>query len=177
VVGDPEQLRRAIEAQEQLRGTLPDDVVDATIAALKDQLAAAVTDESRRRQVTVLFADVGGFTELAETRDAELVTDLMNDLWRRIDATVVDAGGHIDKHIGDAIMAVWGTDVAREDDPERAVRAALAMQDQLAKFRVDTGNDLAMRVGVNTGTVLLGAVGATGEFTAIGDAVNVASRL
>ena len=144
-MADPEQLRRAIDAQEQLRGTLPDDVVDATVAALQAQLTT--TREGRRRQVTVLFADVRGFTALSEARDAELVMDLMNALWQRLDTVVVQHGGRVDKHIGDALMATWGTDVAREDDPERAVRTALGLQRALAEFRATTGDDLAMRVG------------------------------
>ncbi len=174
-MADPEQLRRAIAAQEQLRGTLPDDVVDATIAALHAQLG---TDhEGSRRQVTVLFADVSGFTALSEARDAELVMDLMNSLWQRLDTVVVEHGGRVDKHIGDALMATWGTDIAREDDPERAVRTALGLQRALADFRAETGDELAMRVGVNTGPALVGAVGTMGELTVIGDTVNVASRL
>ena len=174
-MADPDQLRRAIEAQEQLRGTVPDDVIDATIGALRAQLGSV--HEGRRRQVTVLFADVSGFTAMSETRDAELVMDLMNSLWARLDVVVVEHGGRIDKHIGDALMAVWGTDVAREDDAERAVRAALGLQDALADMRDASGNALAMRIGVNTGPALVGTVGTAGEFSVIGDAVNVASRL
>ncbi len=174
-MADPDQIRRAIEAQEAMRGTLPDDVVDATITALHAQLGTVT--EGRRRPVTVLFADVHGFTALSETRDPELVMDLMNGLWSRLDAVVVELGGHVDKHIGDALMAVWGSDVTREDDPERAVRAALALQDALADFCTTSGDDLAIRVGVNTGPALVGAVGTTGERSVIGDTVNVASRL
>jgi class 3 adenylate cyclase/tetratricopeptide (TPR) repeat protein len=173
-MADPDQLRRAIAAQEQLRGTLPDDVVDATIAALRAQLPPT---EGRRTQVTVLFADVSGFTALSETRDAEVVMDLMNALWARLDAVVVDHGGRVDKHIGDALMAVWGTDGTREDDPERAVRTALRLQEALVDFRDSCGHEVAMRVGVNTGPALVGAVGTTAERTVIGDTVNVASRL
>src|SRR4051794_6783699 len=173
-MADPDQLHRAIAAQEQLRGTLPDDVLDATIAALRAQLPAAA---GRRTQVTVLFADVSGFTALSETRDAEVVMDLMNALWARLDAVVVDHGGRVDKHIGDALMAVWGTDGTREDDPERAVRTALRLQAALVEFRDTCGHDIAMRVGINTGPALVGAVGTTAERTVIGDTVNVASRL
>jgi class 3 adenylate cyclase/tetratricopeptide (TPR) repeat protein len=178
-MADAEQIQRAIQAQEQLRDTLPDEVVDATIAALRSQLPGAPTPspEGRRRQVTVLFADVSGFTAMSETRDAELVMDLMNSLWERLDAVVVEHGGRIDKHIGDALMAIWGTEVAQEDDAECAVRAALELQDALAAFRTTGEDQLAMRVGVNTGQALVGSVGTTGEFSAIGDAVNVASRL
>jgi predicted ATPase len=114
---------------------------------------------------------------MSETLDAEDVTSVMNRVWERLDAAVIEHGGRIDKHIGDALMAVWGAQTAREDDPEQAVRAALVQQAALAELRAEAGFDLAIRVGVNTGPVLLGAVGSTGEFTAMGDTVNVASRL
>ena len=74
-------------------------------------------------------------------------------------------------------MALWGADTAREDDPERAIRAALAMQAAVASFQMTRDAPLAMRIGINTGPVVVGMVGTTGEFTALGDAVNLASRL
>ena len=131
----------------------------------------------RRRQVTVLFADVSGFTAMSESLDPEIVAELMNELWTRLDRVVIDRGGRVDKHIGDALMAAWGVESTAEDDAERAVRAALALQSEIAEFRVSSGRDLAMRIGVNTGPVLVGPVGSTQEFTVMGDAVNTASRL
>ncbi len=176
-MAEREQLERAIEAQEKLRGAVPDDVVDASIRALRDQLALLDHGEERRRHVTVLFADVSGFTTLSETRDPEVVTQVMNALWARLDALIIEGGGVIDKHIGDAVMAVWSGGGSRENDPELAVRTALSLQEAVAAFRAESDVDLEMRVGVNTGPVLLGSVGTTGEITVIGDAVNVASRL
>ncbi len=177
-------LEQAIAAQESLRSALGDAVVDTTVATLRKQLAALQTQvtplEQQRKQVTILFADVSGFTAMSETMDVEKVTDVMNALWQRIDATIVAHGGLIDKHIGDAVMALWGAEETREDDPERAVRAALAMQEAIQNFVVGADHDtpsLQMRIGINTGTVLLGSVGTTGEFSAIGNAVNLASRL
>ena len=90
---------------------------------------------------------------------------------------IVEGGGTIDKHIGDAVMAVWGIHGSREDDPERAVRTALTLQGALSEFRSTSGDKLTMRVGVNTGPAHLATVVTTGEFTAMGDAVNIASRL
>ena len=136
--------------------------------------------EQKRKQVTVLFADVSGFTAMSESLDAEEVTEVMNTLWAPLDAAITAHGGRIDKHIGDAVMALWGVDQAREDDPERAILAALAMQAELAAFRSAAGGrsgQLAMRIGLNTGPVLLGEVGSRHEFTAMGDTVNLASRL
>ncbi len=88
---------------------------------------------------------------MSERLDAELVADVVNDIWARLDRVIADHGGRIDKHIGDAVMAVWGTEVAREDDPEQAVRAGLALQETLAVFSAETGNRVAMRVGISTG--------------------------
>ncbi len=138
-----------------------------------------MAEERQRKQVTVLFADVSGFTAMSETMDAEDVGEVMNALWQKLDGAIVDHGGLIDKHIGDAVMALWGTSAGREDDPERAIQAALVMQAELQRFAQDQsiGTPLRMRIGINTGPVLLGAVGTTGEFTAMGDTVNIASRL
>jgi class 3 adenylate cyclase/tetratricopeptide (TPR) repeat protein len=187
-VSDREQLEMAIAAQERLRGSVPDEIVDAAVAALRDQLQRAAPVESaarepaeRRRQVTVLFADLSGFTAMSSELDAEVVADSINRIWARVDAVIAEHGGHVDKHIGDAVMAVWGVRPTREDDPERAVRAALALQTALAGSQEDGIAESrfvpSMRVGINTGPVHLGAVAATTEFTAMGDTVNVASRV
>jgi class 3 adenylate cyclase/tetratricopeptide (TPR) repeat protein len=176
-VTEREQIEAAIAAQEQLRGVLADAVIDRTVAALRRELATLQDTAQRRRQVTILFADVSGFTAMSARRDAEVVAQVMNDLWAALDAVVRQFGGRIDKHIGDALMAMWGADEAREDDPEQALRAALALQHELTVVREKRQIELRMRVGVNTGPVLLGPVASTTEFTAIGDAVNVASRL
>ena len=77
----------------------------------------------------MLFADVSGFTSMAEDMDAELVGDVMNTLWQRLDRLITNHGGLIDKHFGDGVMALWGVQTAQEEDPDRAIRAALAMQD------------------------------------------------
>jgi class 3 adenylate cyclase len=176
-----EQLEHAMAALEAQRSTLGDGVVDAALAPMRDKLAALKAQqpstEQHRKQVTVLFADVSGFTAMSETMDAEDVTGVMNALWQRLDAAIASCGGAIDKHMGDAVMALWGVQTAHESDPEQAIRAALAMQAALAAFRDERGVRLAMRIGLNTGPVLLGEVGSTHEFTAMGDTVNLASRL
>ncbi len=186
------QLQQAIAMQEGLRAVLGDGVVDATVGALREKLAsleaqaqAPAPPSDQRKQVTVLFADVSGFTAMSEMMDAEEVLETMNALWARLDAAILEVGGKIDKHIGDAVMALFGTPVAHEDDPERAIRAALQMQIELGRFRPPPtvlapdrpAPTLRMRIGINTGPVLLGLVGTTTEYTAMGDAVNVASRL
>ena len=175
-----EKLEQAIAALESQRATLGDAVVETMLAAAREKLDAlqeAVQVAPQRKQVTVLFADVSGLAAMSETMDAEEVNDIRNALWVRLDRAITTQGGMIDKHIGDAVMALFGAPTARENDPERAIRAALAMQNSLTKFRAAQQIDLAMRIGINTGPVLLGEVGTTAEYTAVGDTVNLASRL
>jgi class 3 adenylate cyclase len=134
-----------------------------------------------RRLATVLFADIQGFTQLAEEMDFEDVSDLIKDVWQRLDSLLEQNGAYIDKHIGDAVMAVWGAPRATEHDAERAVTAALALQAALREFAASSdrpgASTLKLRVGLNTGFVLAGYVGTRNEYTVMGDTVNVASRL
>ena len=161
---DTTQLRAAMAALEAQRLLLGDAVVDAALVAMRAQLDAndpPPAAEQQRKQATVLFADVVGFTTLSETKDAEEVTELINALWSRLDGLITAYGGRIDKHIGDAVMALWGVESAREDDPERAIRAALAMQDEVNTFygsmkdrrRLPDDLSLRLRIGINTGPV------------------------
>jgi len=134
-----------------------------------------------RRQVTVLFADLSGYTAVAETLDPEAVKALVDRCLHRLGQEVERYGGTVDKYIGDNVMALFGAPVAHEDDAERAVRAALGMQDAMAEINTDLqashGVTFALRVGLNTGEVLAGAVGGSAGYTVTGDTVNVASRL
>ena len=136
-----------------------------------------VQPTEERRVVTVLFADLVGFTALSETRDPEEVKRLVESAFERLVGDVTAFGGKVDKILGDAIVALFGAPVAHEDDAERAVRAALRMQETLAEYSSSSGAALQMRVGVNTGEVLVGALRAGGDYTAMGDVVNTASRL
>jgi class 3 adenylate cyclase/tetratricopeptide (TPR) repeat protein len=182
-MNEREQLEQAIAALASQRAILGDAVVNAALAPMREKLAALSAQqtpaEQQRKQLTVLFADVSGFTAMSETMDPEEVSATMNALWARLDGAIIANGGRIDKHIGDAVMALFGAPIAREDDPERAIRAALTMQGELRTFNEVTQLvvPLRMRIGINTGMALLGAVGTTAEYTAMGDAVNVASRL
>src|SRR5437763_1714172 len=141
--------------------------------------AAVELSREERRTVTVLFADLSGYTAISETLDPEAVKALVDRCLSRLAEEVTRVGGHVDKYIGDNVMAVFGAPVAHEDDPERAVRAALGMQDAMGELNerllVDYRVEFALRIGVNTGEVLAGTVGEA--YTVIGDAVNVASRL
>src|SRR3954468_24664796 len=132
-----------------------------------------------RRQVTVVFADLSGYTAIAERMDPEAVKNFVDRALWRLGLEVDRFGGSVDKYIGDNVMAVFGAPVAHEDDAERAVRAALGMQDAMGEINERMGSshgvNLALRIGVNTGEVVAGAIG--DGYTVIGDTVNVASRL
>jgi class 3 adenylate cyclase len=139
--------------------------------------AALVVAEPRREErkvVTVLFADLVGFTSRAEQLDPEDVRAVLAPYWQRLRSELERFGGTVEKFIGDAVMALFGAPVSREDDPERAVRAALAIRDWA---REEEG--LQVRIAVTTGEalVLLGARPSEGEGMAAGDVVNTAARL
>jgi class 3 adenylate cyclase/tetratricopeptide (TPR) repeat protein len=136
-----------------------------------------LTLSDERRVVTVLFGDLVGFTALSETRDPEQVKNIVDRCFERLAADITSYGGRVDKIIGDAVVALFGAPVAHEDDAERAVRAALAMQRTIAEMTDDLGAPIRMRIGINTGEVLVGALRAGGDYTAMGDVVNIASRL
>ena len=174
------KLEQAIALLESQREMFGDVAADVSIAALRAKIAALENPPvlaEQRKQATVLFADIAGFTAFSETIDAEEVTTMVNALWQRLDHVINAHGGKIDKHMGDAVMALWGMPVAHEDDPEQAIRAALAMQNEINAFMAAQQRAIQMRIGINTGTVMLSAVGTQGEFTAMGDAVNVAARI
>ena len=188
-----EDLNRAIEALELQRSILGDEIVDIAQASMREKLARlsrgirGLNEPQERKLITVLFADISGFTAMAEAMDHEIVSTVINSLWSRVDKAIQDQGGRIDKHIGDAVMALFGTPLAREDDPERAIRAALQIQAEIQKWKQELDittsqrespkQNIQLRIGINTGPTLLGTVGTIGEYTAIGDTVNLASRL
>ena len=142
-------------------------------------LAAATREEpvAERRLVTVLFADLVGFTTLSESRDAEEVRELLSRYFDTCRTLISRYGGTVEKFIGDAVMAVWGTPVATEDDAERAVRAALDLTAAVAVMGEDVGEtELRARAGVLTGEAAVN-LGAEGEGMVAGDLVNTASRI
>ncbi len=139
--------------------------------------AAAAAPVSERRLVSVLFADMVGFTTLSEHRDPEEVRELLSQYFDRCRSLIERYGGTVEKFIGDAVMAVWGTPVAREDDAERAVRAALSLTQAVGALGEQVGMpELQARAGVLTGNAAV-ELGAEGEGMVLGDTVNTASRL
>ena len=131
---------------------------------------------AERRLVTVLFADLVGFTALAEGRDAEETRELLSRYFETSRAVIDRYGGTVEKFIGDAVMAVWGAPVTHEDDAERAVRAGLELVDAVAGIGESVRADLRARVGILTGSVAV-TLGATDQGMVAGDIVNTASRL
>jgi class 3 adenylate cyclase len=132
-----------------------------------------------RRQVTVLFADISGFTALSETLDPEDVRQIMNACFAQLVPIVEAYGGTIDKFIGDAIMALFGAPIAHENEAERAVRTALALMEALAAFNTAQGTALGLHCGLNTALVIAGEMGTPSrrDYSVMGDAVNLAARL
>ena len=151
----------------------------ATAPAREPRPPAAEAPPEERRQATVLFADLSGYTAAAERMDPEAVKALVDRTLRLLGEQIERFGGSIDKFIGDNVMGVFGAPVAHEDDPERAVRAGLAMQEAMEdanrQSREKYGVGFSLRVGINSGEVMAGAVG--DRYTVMGDAVNVAARL
>jgi class 3 adenylate cyclase/tetratricopeptide (TPR) repeat protein len=134
-----------------------------------DRAAPPSTALEERKLATVLFADVVGFTSLAERTDPEIVARMVDSAFRQLGETVAEHGGTVDKYMGDSLMAVFGVPTAHDDDAERAVAAGLAMR--------HLGGDLVFSIGINSGEVMATAMGRDDEVTVIGDTVNVAARL
>ena len=131
--------------------------------------------EGERKQVTVLFVDVAGFTTLSEQRDPEDVHALMRRAFELMLAEVHRYEGTVNQFLGDGIMALFGAPVAHEDHARRAVYAALGIRDALAR---EPGITFAVRQGLNTGLVVVGSIGSDlrMDYTAVGDTTNVAAR-
>jgi class 3 adenylate cyclase len=128
------------------------------------------------RLVSVLFADLVGFTALAASRDAEAVRELLTRYFDTSRQTIERYGGTVEKFIGDAVMAVWGAPVAREDDAERSVRAGLELVAVVRDLGREAGLELSLRAGILTGEAAV-SIGATNQGMVAGDLVNTASRL
>jgi adenylate cyclase len=133
--------------------------------------------------VTVLFSDISGFTRLLSAVDPEKVVAVLNEYLTEMTGLIFEHGGMVDKFVGDAVIGIFGAPSVAEDDAVRAVRAGVRMQERLRslqlRWKQSIGEVIEARVAVNTGEVILGNIGSPRrmDYTAIGDTVNVASRL
>lgn len=160
-LGDRKRFMKAV--------TTPADSAPETAAPVQPQTGG------ERRQVTIMFADLSGFTSMSNGMDPEEVHALLNDYFAVVDGTVESYGGTIDKHIGDAVMALFGAPIAHSNDPERAVRASLEIHRKIAELTPP----LKGHIGVASGQVVASRTGsdAFDEYTVTGASVNLASRL
>ena len=131
------------------------------------------------RQVTVLFADLSGFTKLSNERDPEEIHDILARFFEAVDGVIERYGGTIDKHIGDNVMAVFGAPVAHGNDPERVVRAACDIHEAMGKLGDQLEPPLQAHIGIASGQVMASGTGSARhqEYTVTGESVNLASRL
>ena len=160
-----------------------DEVNKHATLTFTQELKKLKVDGDRLKIITILFADISGFTQMSEKLHPEEVKDIVNECFVGLTRIIKSGGGVIDKYIGDCIMALFGIPQSLEDDPDRAVDTAFAMHRFIKKYSNKVadkvGTNLQMRIGINTGQVLAGYVGDAKDkaYTVMGDAVNVASRL
>lgn len=165
-------------AQATLGKYLPADVA---AEILKDPDRLTLTGE--KRQIYAVFSDLEGFTKLSHAISPEQLSSLLNRYLELLSEVVLKHGGTIDKFVGDAVVAFWGAPIARDDDADRAARAALAMYEAGEEFRRSAGADMppigCTRVGLHRGEAVVGNFGGEGriQYTALGDGMNTASRL
>ncbi|MCH8502934.1 MAG: HAMP domain-containing protein [Ectothiorhodospiraceae bacterium] len=173
------RMAQGLEERDRVRGLLG-KVVSPAIA--DELLSREIELGGEEREASILFSDIVGFTALAETLPPADLLDLLNGYLTRLSADIESEGGVIDKYIGDAIMALFGAPLARRDHAERAVRAAMAMVESVKALNAEVPGrkpNLSLGVGVNSGTVVAGNMGSRTRlnYTVVGDAVNLASRL
>jgi adenylate cyclase len=150
---------------------------------VKDLLAhGGLSKEGESRDITVLFSDIRGFTTLSETRTPVEVVSILNRYFGRQVEVIFRYGGCLDKFIGDAIMAFWGAPLDDADHAKHAVMAALEMSKALEQFKLELGElgaSFDIGIGIHSGPAVVGIIGSENkrEYTAIGDTVNLASRI
>lgn len=181
------QLKQAIAALDAQRDILGDAVVDAALDPIRRQLTELEGVEghpefefrSERKLVTVMFADISGYTALAEKIDPEAIRELMKACFDCLIPIVKKYEGTIEKFIGDEVYTIFGAPVAHENDPERAVRVALKILEELVNFNRTYNTNMGMHIGINTGWVIAGGIGSEEyqQYGVMGDTVNLAARL
>lgn len=187
-------LYSMIEFQESLRTLVDDKTIEETLKALR--IEASGLEELReassaspligkslpaleRKHVTVMFADISGFTALSEKEDPETIRRTIRIVFERLLKIIQRYEGTVEKFIGDAIMVVFGAPVSHENDPERACMSALEMMDAIPEINAELGLELGMHIGLNSGLVIAGSLAVRGQqqYVVTGDTVNLAARL
>jgi adenylate cyclase len=173
-----EQVRREAQVRSNFERYFAPNVA-AEIA----QQDTVVPLGGERRPITVLFSDIRGFTSMAESMGPDAIAQLLTEYFSEMVEIIFEHGGTLDKFVGDAIMALWGAPIAHADDPDRALRAAVAMQRGIAGLNAQWSAagrpEIGVGIGINYGDVFAGNIGSHRrlEYTVIGDAVNVAHRI
>lgn len=141
--------------------------------------AARTVAEGERRQVTIMFADLTGFTALSSSLDPEDLHELLGRFFSAVDGVIQSHGGTIDKHIGDCTMALFGAPIAHGDDAARAIRAALAVRDAVHRLALESEHRIGVHAGIASGEVVASQTGSDVHraYTVTGDSVNIAARL
>jgi adenylate cyclase len=177
------RLNQKIQAEEKKRerlGRFLSPQVASRILAASDTQGSALGDPEVR-EVSVLFADISGFTSVSEKMSPSAVALLLNDYLSRMTDVIFKYEGTLDKYMGDGIMAVFGAPLDMPDHAARAIKTALEMQDRLVEWNAERreGPELRVRMGINSGMALAGEIGSVNkmEYTVLGDTVNTASRL
>ena len=174
-----EALQREAQAREKYERFLPQQLVDDVMLDPTKE----VKPGGRRQTVTVLFADLRGFTTLSEAHPPEVVVDLLNRFFTLMSEVIFRHGGTLDKYIGDGVMALFGAPYSTERDAVKAVRAAVEMQRFIVTFNEELAAaalpTIGLGIGVSTGPAIVGFIGSETrlDYTAIGDTVNIAARL
>jgi class 3 adenylate cyclase len=178
-LNEQDLLEKAIEAMDAQRSILGEDVVNPAIAVLREKQASLQSQASagQRKQVSVLFADLVEFTTLAEKMDTEQAGELMKALWQRLDVVIMDHDGLIDKHIGEAVVAVWGAGESQENDAEQAVHTALALLNEINVFSKERSSSMRLRVGVHTGLVYVTLAETSGRYNITGMTLQIAEKI
>ncbi len=172
-----ELVRREVQRQ-ALKIYLPPQIADLILAS-----DGTLDLSGKLQEITVLFADIRGFTRMSERMDAREVVGMLNELFTEMSDVIFKCGGTVDKFIGDAIMALFGAPLRSENSTEDALTAAINMQKAAAKLnrrRAEEGlQEMSLGIGLHTGLAVVGNIGSADrvQYTAIGDTVNVASRL
>jgi class 3 adenylate cyclase len=180
-----ELLEQAIAAQERLRGTFDDVIIDTTLAALRKELdeirSTSSQPEQQRKIVSVLFVDVVDSTRMIQDMDPEESMEILDVSLHKLAEPVQKYGGSVNRYMGDGFLAVFGAPTARENDPEMAVRAGLEILTEAQKISKALEKERGLksfrvRVGINTGLIAAGGIDES-EDTIIGSTINLAARL